>query len=42
MTDQIMVLDAGRVRAVGAHAELLDADALFAEQTAIQVLTTAT
>ena len=33
------VLDAGRVRAVGTHAELLAADPLYAELAATQLLT---
>jgi len=37
--DRIVVLEGGRVRAVGTHAELLDRDALYRELAATQFLT---
>jgi ATP-binding cassette subfamily C protein len=38
LADRIIVLDAGAVRAVGTHAELLGSDALYAELAATQLL----
>jgi ABC-type multidrug transport system fused ATPase/permease subunit len=38
--DRIMVMDAGRVRAVGTHADLLEADTLYRELAATQFLVT--
>jgi ABC-type multidrug transport system fused ATPase/permease subunit len=38
MADRIIVVDAGRVRALGTHAELLAADPLYAELAATQFL----
>jgi ABC-type multidrug transport system fused ATPase/permease subunit len=37
---QIVVLDAGRVRAVGTHAELLERDDLYGELAATQLVAT--
>jgi ATP-binding cassette subfamily C protein len=41
MADRIVVLDAGVVRAVGTHADLVTADPLYAELAATQLLATA-
>lgn len=41
MADRIVVIDAGQVRAVGTHAELVAADPLYAELAATQFLPTA-
>jgi ABC-type multidrug transport system fused ATPase/permease subunit len=36
--DQIVVLDRGRVRAIGSHAELIESDSLYRELAATQLI----
>ena len=38
MADRIIVMDAGRVKAAGTHAELVASDPLYAELAATQFL----
>ena len=40
MADRIIVMDAGEVRAIGTHAQLVSGDALYAELAATQFLAT--
>ena len=40
MADRIIVMDAGLVKAVGTHAELVASDPLYAELAATQFLAT--
>jgi ABC-type multidrug transport system fused ATPase/permease subunit len=39
LADRILVLDAGRLRAMGTHQDLLAGDALYAELATTQFLT---
>jgi ABC-type multidrug transport system fused ATPase/permease subunit len=40
MADRIIVMDAGRVRAIGTHRHLISTDAVYAELAATQLIAT--